>query len=85
MTDVFPPFRFGNDLQISDKLFVMDTGASNSKDMKLLRNHLQELRARLISVGIDTPGAGGWGGTLHSHGFDWGSIWASALLLPFCT
>uniref|UniRef100_A0AAX7UEB4 non-specific serine/threonine protein kinase n=1 Tax=Astatotilapia calliptera TaxID=8154 RepID=A0AAX7UEB4_ASTCA len=32
--------RFGNDLQISDKLFVMDAGASNSKDMKLLRSHL---------------------------------------------
>ncbi|MEQ2173571.1 Death-associated protein kinase 1, partial [Goodea atripinnis] len=41
--------RFGNDLQISDKLFVMDTGASNSKDLKLLRSHLQELRANIIS------------------------------------
>ncbi|XP_029915312.1 death-associated protein kinase 1 isoform X2 [Myripristis murdjan] len=41
--------RFGNDLQISDKLFVMDTGASNSKDMKLLRSHLQELRSSIIS------------------------------------
>ncbi|XP_061528302.1 death-associated protein kinase 1 isoform X3 [Phycodurus eques] len=41
--------RFGNDLQISDKLFVMDAGASNSKDMKLLRNHLQELRAHIVS------------------------------------
>uniref|UniRef100_A0A665ULM2 non-specific serine/threonine protein kinase n=1 Tax=Echeneis naucrates TaxID=173247 RepID=A0A665ULM2_ECHNA len=42
--------RFGNDLQISDKLFVMDAGASNSKDMKLLRSHLQELRTNIISV-----------------------------------
>ncbi|XP_061836402.1 death-associated protein kinase 1 [Nerophis lumbriciformis] len=41
--------RFGNDLQISDKLFVTDAGASNSKDMKLLRNHLQELRSQVIS------------------------------------
>uniref|UniRef100_A0A7N8XXS4 non-specific serine/threonine protein kinase n=1 Tax=Mastacembelus armatus TaxID=205130 RepID=A0A7N8XXS4_9TELE len=41
--------RFGNDLQISDKLFVMDAGASNSKDMKLLRSHLQELRTNIIS------------------------------------
>uniref|UniRef100_A0A669C037 non-specific serine/threonine protein kinase n=1 Tax=Oreochromis niloticus TaxID=8128 RepID=A0A669C037_ORENI len=41
--------RFGNDLQISDKLFVMDAGASNSKDMKLLRSHLQELRASIVS------------------------------------
>lgn len=41
--------RFGNDLQISDKLFVMDAGASNSKDIKLLRSHLQELRASIIS------------------------------------
>lgn len=41
--------RFGNDLQISDKLFVLDAGASGSKEMKLLRNHLQELRGQLIS------------------------------------
>ncbi|XP_073518509.1 death-associated protein kinase 1-like [Phyllobates terribilis] len=41
--------RFGNDLQISDKLFVLDAGASGSKDMKLLRNHLQELRSQLVS------------------------------------
>uniref|UniRef100_A0A8C6WPM1 non-specific serine/threonine protein kinase n=1 Tax=Neogobius melanostomus TaxID=47308 RepID=A0A8C6WPM1_9GOBI len=41
--------RFGNDLQISDKLFVMDAGASNSKDLKLLRSHLQELRSNIIS------------------------------------
>ncbi|XP_061135012.1 death-associated protein kinase 1 isoform X2 [Syngnathus typhle] len=41
--------RFGNDLQISDKLFVMDAGASNSKDVKLLKNHLQELRSHIIS------------------------------------
>lgn len=40
--------RFGNDLQISDKLFVLDAGASGSKDMKLLRNHLQEWRSQLI-------------------------------------
>lgn len=43
-------FRFGVDLQISDKLFVMDAGASNSKDIKLLRSHLQELRTSIISV-----------------------------------
>uniref|UniRef100_A0A1A8N2G5 non-specific serine/threonine protein kinase n=1 Tax=Nothobranchius pienaari TaxID=704102 RepID=A0A1A8N2G5_9TELE len=41
--------RFGNDLQVSDKLFVMDTGASNSRDVKLLRSHLQELRSSIIS------------------------------------
>nr|XP_015195615.1 PREDICTED: death-associated protein kinase 1 [Lepisosteus oculatus]XP_015195616.1 PREDICTED: death-associated protein kinase 1 [Lepisosteus oculatus]XP_015195617.1 PREDICTED: death-associated protein kinase 1 [Lepisosteus oculatus]XP_015195618.1 PREDICTED: death-associated protein kinase 1 [Lepisosteus oculatus] len=41
--------RFGNDLQISERLFVLDAGASNSKDMKLLRNHLQELRNVIIS------------------------------------
>ncbi|KAM5193033.1 death-associated protein kinase 1 [Mantella aurantiaca] len=41
--------RFGNDFQISDKLFVLDAGASGSKDVKLLRNHLQELRSQLIS------------------------------------
>nr|XP_033783558.1 death-associated protein kinase 1 [Geotrypetes seraphini] len=41
--------RFGNDLQISDKLFVLDAGASGSKDMKLLRNHLQELRSQIIA------------------------------------
>ncbi|EMP39343.1 Death-associated protein kinase 1 [Chelonia mydas] len=42
--------RFGNDLQILDKLFVLDAGASGSKDMKLLRNHLQELRSQIISI-----------------------------------
>uniref|UniRef100_A0A493U3E6 Death associated protein kinase 1 n=1 Tax=Anas platyrhynchos platyrhynchos TaxID=8840 RepID=A0A493U3E6_ANAPP len=42
--------RFGNDLHISDKLFVLDAGASGSKDMKLLRNHLQEIRSQIISV-----------------------------------
>ncbi|NXI60356.1 DAPK1 kinase, partial [Chloroceryle aenea] len=42
--------RFGNDLNISDKLFVMDAGASGSKDMKLLRNHLQEIRSQIIST-----------------------------------
>uniref|UniRef100_UPI003AAFA021 death-associated protein kinase 1 n=1 Tax=Centroberyx gerrardi TaxID=166262 RepID=UPI003AAFA021 len=41
--------RFGNDLEISDKLFVTDAGASNSRDMKLLRSHLQELRTSIIS------------------------------------
>uniref|UniRef100_A0A1A8HZX3 non-specific serine/threonine protein kinase n=3 Tax=Nothobranchius TaxID=28779 RepID=A0A1A8HZX3_NOTKU len=41
--------RFGNDLQVSDKLFVMDTGASSSRDVKLLRSHLQELRSSIIS------------------------------------
>ncbi|KAK6494768.1 death-associated protein kinase 1-like [Huso huso] len=42
--------RFGNDLLISDRLFVLDAGASGSKDIKLLRNHLQELRNLLISA-----------------------------------
>ncbi|XP_043101014.1 death-associated protein kinase 1 [Puntigrus tetrazona] len=42
--------RFGNDLHISEKLFVMDTGASNSKDMKLLRNLLLELRNTIVST-----------------------------------
>lgn len=42
--------RFGNDLQISEKLFVLDAGASGSKDMKLLRNHLQEIRSQIVSV-----------------------------------
>ncbi|POI32658.1 hypothetical protein CIB84_003590, partial [Bambusicola thoracicus] len=41
--------RFGNDLQISEKLFVLDAGASGSKDMKLLRNHLQEIRSQIVS------------------------------------
>ncbi|KAL6465553.1 hypothetical protein MHYP_G00256860 [Metynnis hypsauchen] len=41
--------RFGNDLQIAEKLFIMDAGASNSKDMKLLRNLLLELRISIIS------------------------------------
>uniref|UniRef100_A0A8C1E6F4 Death-associated protein kinase 1 n=1 Tax=Cyprinus carpio carpio TaxID=630221 RepID=A0A8C1E6F4_CYPCA len=42
--------RFGNDLHIAEKLFVMDAGASNSKDMKLLRNLLLELRNTIIST-----------------------------------
>ncbi|KAK2911778.1 hypothetical protein Q8A67_003911 [Cirrhinus molitorella] len=42
--------RFGNDLLIAEKLFVMDAGASNSKDMKLLRNLLLELRNTIIST-----------------------------------
>ncbi|XP_063769832.1 death-associated protein kinase 1 [Pseudophryne corroboree] len=42
--------RFGNDLQISDRLSVLDAGASGSKDMKLLRNHLQDLRSQLVSA-----------------------------------
>uniref|UniRef100_A0A8D0L365 Death associated protein kinase 1 n=1 Tax=Sphenodon punctatus TaxID=8508 RepID=A0A8D0L365_SPHPU len=42
--------RFGNDLHILDKLFVLDSGASGSKDMKILRNHLQELRSQIVSV-----------------------------------
>ncbi|KAF3851422.1 hypothetical protein F7725_013194 [Dissostichus mawsoni] len=41
--------RFGLDMEISDQLFVMDAGTSNSKDVKLLRIHLQELRASIIS------------------------------------
>ncbi|KAB5528560.1 hypothetical protein PHYPO_G00141630 [Pangasianodon hypophthalmus] len=41
--------RFGNDLQIAEKLFIMDAGASNSKDMKLLRNLLLELRNSIVS------------------------------------
>uniref|UniRef100_A0A673NM84 non-specific serine/threonine protein kinase n=1 Tax=Sinocyclocheilus rhinocerous TaxID=307959 RepID=A0A673NM84_9TELE len=40
--------RFGNDLHIAEKLFVMDAGASNSKDIKLLRNLLLELRNTII-------------------------------------
>ncbi|KTG38132.1 hypothetical protein cypCar_00007658 [Cyprinus carpio] len=44
--------RFGNDLHIAEKLFVMDAGASNSKDMKLLRNLLLELRNTIISINI---------------------------------
>uniref|UniRef100_A0A672JHM1 Death-associated protein kinase 1 n=1 Tax=Salarias fasciatus TaxID=181472 RepID=A0A672JHM1_SALFA len=47
--------RFGSDLQISDKLFVLDAGASNSRDMKLLRSHLQELRSAMLSVSPSTP------------------------------
>lgn len=42
--------RFGVDLQISEKLFVMDAGASNSKDIKLLRSHLLELRSSVVAV-----------------------------------
>ncbi|XP_013889961.1 death-associated protein kinase 1 [Austrofundulus limnaeus] len=42
--------RFGNDLQLSDKVFVIDAGASNSKDLKLLKVHLQELRSTIIST-----------------------------------
>lgn len=42
--------RFGNDLLIAEKLFIMDAGASNSKDMKLLRNLLLELRNSIIST-----------------------------------
>lgn len=29
---------------------MLDAGASGSKDMKLLRNHLQEIRSQIISV-----------------------------------
>lgn len=47
----FPP-RFGNDLHISNKLFVLDAGASGSKDMKVLRNHLQEIRSQIVSVSM---------------------------------
>ncbi|NIG60109.1 death-associated protein kinase [Pontoporia blainvillei] len=43
--------RFGNDLHISHKLFVLDAGASGSKDMKVLRNHLQEIRSQIVSAG----------------------------------
>lgn len=46
------PFRFGNDLHISNKLFVLDAGASGSKDMKVLRNHLQEIRSQIVSVSM---------------------------------
>ncbi|XP_051972095.1 death-associated protein kinase 1-like isoform X3 [Xyrauchen texanus] len=42
--------RFGNDLQIAEKLFVMDAGASNSKDMKMLRILLLELRNTITST-----------------------------------
>uniref|UniRef100_A0A5F9CSZ1 Death-associated protein kinase 1 n=1 Tax=Oryctolagus cuniculus TaxID=9986 RepID=A0A5F9CSZ1_RABIT len=41
--------RFGNDLHISNKLFVLDAGASGSKDIKVLRSHLQEIRSQIIS------------------------------------
>ncbi|PNJ71575.1 DAPK1 isoform 8 [Pongo abelii] len=44
--------RFGNDLHISNKLFVLDAGASGSKDMKVLRNHLQEIRSQIVSINI---------------------------------
>ncbi|XP_077200720.1 death-associated protein kinase 1 [Paroedura picta] len=42
--------RFGNDLHILERLFILDSGASGSKDMKILRNHLQELRSQIIST-----------------------------------
>ncbi|XP_070598882.1 death-associated protein kinase 1 [Erythrolamprus reginae] len=42
--------RFGNDVHILDRLFILDSGASGSKDMKILRNHLQELRSQIIST-----------------------------------
>uniref|UniRef100_A0A8D0E108 Death-associated protein kinase 1 n=1 Tax=Salvator merianae TaxID=96440 RepID=A0A8D0E108_SALMN len=42
--------RFGNDLHVVDRLFILDAGASGSKDMKILRNHLQELRSQIIST-----------------------------------
>ncbi|XP_021570152.1 death-associated protein kinase 1 isoform X4 [Carlito syrichta] len=42
--------RFGNDLHISNKLFVLDAGASGSKDIKVLRNHLQEMRSQIVSA-----------------------------------
>lgn len=42
--------RFGNDLHVLERLFILDAGASGSKDMKILRNHLQELRSQIISV-----------------------------------
>lgn len=48
--------RFGNDLHISNKLFVLDAGASGSKDMKVLRNHLQEIRSQIVSVSIAGEG-----------------------------
>nr|XP_020021637.1 death-associated protein kinase 1 isoform X2 [Castor canadensis] len=41
--------RFGNDLHISNKLFVLDAGASGSKDIKGLRSHLQEIRSQIVS------------------------------------
>lgn len=40
--------RFGNDLHVSNKLFVLDAGASGSKDIKVLRNHLQEIRSQIV-------------------------------------
>uniref|UniRef100_A0AAY4E0D7 non-specific serine/threonine protein kinase n=1 Tax=Denticeps clupeoides TaxID=299321 RepID=A0AAY4E0D7_9TELE len=42
--------RFGNDLHITEKIFIMDAGASNSREMKLLRNLLLELRNNIIAV-----------------------------------
>uniref|UniRef100_A0A8C2L8U2 Death associated protein kinase 1 n=1 Tax=Cricetulus griseus TaxID=10029 RepID=A0A8C2L8U2_CRIGR len=44
--------RFGNDLHVSNKLFVLDAGASGSKDIKVLRNHLQEIRSQIVSVNV---------------------------------
>uniref|UniRef100_A0A8C5XR01 Death-associated protein kinase 1 n=1 Tax=Microcebus murinus TaxID=30608 RepID=A0A8C5XR01_MICMU len=44
--------RFGNDLHISNKLFVLDAGASGSKDIKVLRSHLQEIRSQIVSINI---------------------------------
>uniref|UniRef100_A0AAY4DZT2 Death-associated protein kinase 1 n=1 Tax=Denticeps clupeoides TaxID=299321 RepID=A0AAY4DZT2_9TELE len=41
--------RFGNDLHITEKIFIMDAGASNSREMKLLRNLLLELRNNIIA------------------------------------
>ncbi|KAM6177396.1 LOW QUALITY PROTEIN: death-associated protein kinase 1-like [Erethizon dorsatum] len=41
--------RFGNDLHISNTLFALDAGASGSKDIKVLRNHLQEIRSQVVS------------------------------------
>lgn len=47
-----PSLRFGNDLHISNKLFVLDAGASGSKDMKVLRSHLQDIRSQIVSVSV---------------------------------
>uniref|UniRef100_UPI00358FCEC6 death-associated protein kinase 1-like n=1 Tax=Myxine glutinosa TaxID=7769 RepID=UPI00358FCEC6 len=41
--------RFGTDLDISDRIFVLDATAAQSKDVKLLRSHLLEVRTKIIT------------------------------------
>uniref|UniRef100_S4RG64 Death-associated protein kinase 1 n=1 Tax=Petromyzon marinus TaxID=7757 RepID=S4RG64_PETMA len=47
--------RFGYDLDISDRLFVLDATAAQSKDMKLLRNHLLDLKNQITAVCPSMP------------------------------